>query len=511
MAFGGSVFLSMLLSLAAAACFSVGTSDAYYIPFNRSSFPTGFLFGAGSAAYQSEGAAFLDGRGPSIWDTFVRKHPEKIWDHSTGDVADDFYHRYKEDIKLMKKIGLDSFRFSISWPRLLPKGKLSGGVNQLGVKFYNNLINELVSNGIKPLVTLLHYDPPQALDDLYGGFLSPNIINDYGDYVNLCFKTFGDRVKHWVTMNEPNGFAINAYDGGTFAPGRCSNYEGNCTSGNSATEPYIVAHHLLLAHSAAVKIYKDKYQASQKGQIGITIVTHWWKPKFPEQLASRKATLRSLDFMFGWFADPIFHGDYPKVMRSLVGNRLPKFTEAESKQIKGSLDFLGFNYYTTYYTVDEPASSNSVNHSWSVDRQIAASTTDRNGALIGAATDLDWLFVYPKGIREVLVYIKEKYNNPDIYITENGYAYGYNASMPIQEARKDNLRIRYHHDHLWYLLKAIKDGVKVKGYYAWSFWDDFEWDAGYTVGFGLTLVDVKDNLRRYLKYSAYWFKMFLLH
>ncbi|KAM5552531.1 hypothetical protein ABKV19_027070 [Rosa sericea] len=509
MAFGGSVFLSMLLSLAAAASFSVGTSDAYYIPFNRSSFPAGFLFGAGSAAYQSEGAAFLDGRGPSIWDTFVRKHPEKIWDHSTGDVANDFYHRYKEDIKLMKKIGLDSFRFSISWPRLLPKGKLSGGVNPLGVKFYNNLINEL--KGIKPLVTLLHYDPPQALDDLYGGFLSPNIINDYGDYVNLCFKTFGDRVKHWVTMNEPNGFAINAYNGGTFAPGRCSNYEGNCTSGDSATEPYLVAHHLLLAHSAAVKIYKDKYQASQKGQIGITIVTHWWKPKFPEQLASRKATLRSLDFMFGWFADPIFHGDYPKVMRSLVGNRLPKFTEAESKQIKGSLDFLGLNYYTTYYTVDEPASSNSVNHSWSVDRQIAASTTDRNGALIGAATDLDWLFVYPKGIRETLLYIKEKYKNPNIYITENGYAYGYNASTPIQEARKDNLRIRYHHDHLWYLLKAIKDGVKVQGYYAWSFWDDFEWDAGYTVGFGLTLVDVKDNLRRYLKYSAYWFKMFLLH
>ncbi|KAK9912328.1 hypothetical protein M0R45_036196 [Rubus argutus] len=510
MAFGGSVFLSMLVALAASATFSVSTSHAYYIPFNRSSFPSGFLFGIGSAAYQSEGAALIDGRGPSIWDTFVRKHPEKIKDHSTGDVANDFYHHYKEDIKLMKKIGLDSFRLSISWSRLLPKGKVSGGVNPLGVQFYNNLFDELLSNGIKPLVTLLHYDPPQALDDLYGGFLSPKIVNDYGDYADFCFKTFGDRVKLWITMNEPNGFAINGYDGGSFAPGRCSNYEGNCTSGDSATEPYIVAHHLLLAHSAAVKIYRDKYQASQKGEIGITIVTHWWKPKYPT-LASRRAALRSLDFMYGWFTNPIIYGDYPKVMRTLVGDRLPKFTEAESKQIKGSLDFLGLNYYTTYYTEDAPASSNAVNHSWASDRQITLSTTDKNGKLIGAATDLDWLFVYPKGIRETLLYIKEKYNNPVIYITENGYAYGYNASVPIQEARKDNLRIRYHHDHLWYLAKAIKDGVRVKGYYAWSFWDDFEWDAGYTVGFGFTLVDVKDNLKRYLKYSAYWYKMFLLH
>nr|XP_011470462.1 PREDICTED: beta-glucosidase 17-like [Fragaria vesca subsp. vesca] len=176
-------------------------------------------------------------------------------------------------------------------------------------------------------------------------------------------------------MNEPNGIAINGYNGGTIAPGRCSNYEGNCTSGNSATEPYIAAHHLLLAHSAAVKIYKDKYQATQKGQIGITIITLWCKPKFPEQLASRRATLRSLDFMFGWFANPIFHGDYPAVMKSLVGDRLPKFTEAESKQIKGSLDFLGLNYYTAYYTVDEPALSNAVNHSWSADRQVGASTS----------------------------------------------------------------------------------------------------------------------------------------
>nr|POE85716.1 beta-glucosidase 17 [Quercus suber] len=159
---------------------------------------------------------------------------EKIADGSNGDVADDFYHRYKEDIKLMKKIGLDSFRFSISWSRILPS--------------------------IKPFVTLFHYDPPQALEDEYGGLLSPKIVNDYRDYVDFCFKTFGDRVKHWVTLNEPNNLGVNGYTSGSFAPGRCSSYLGNCTAGNSATESYIVAHHLILAHGAAVKLYKDKYQ-----------------------------------------------------------------------------------------------------------------------------------------------------------------------------------------------------------------------------------------------------------
>lgn len=505
MAVGGSVLLPLLLVLVG---FSVHSSQAYYIPFNRSSFPSDFLFGVGSAAYQSEGAALIDRRGPSIWDTFVRTNPEKIWDHTNGDIANDFYHHYKDDIKLMKRIGLDTFRMSLSWTRLLPKGKLSGGVNPLGVKFYNNVINELLANGIKPFVTLLHYDAPQALEDLYGGFLSRKIIKDYGDYADFCFKTFGDRVKHWATMNEPNGFAINGYNGGTFAPGRCSKYEGNCTHGNSATEPYLVAHHLLLCHSTGVKIYKDKYQASQKGKVGITIVTHWWKPKYPAQLQNQKATQRAIDFMFGWFADPIFHGDYPQSMRTLVGDRLPKFTPTESKQIKGSLDFLGLNYYTTYYTEEVPASSN---HSWTTDRLVTQSTSDKNGALIGASTDLNWLFVYPMGIREVLLYIKKKYNNPEIYITENGFAYGINASKSIEQVRKDNLRIRYHHDHLWHLLKAVKDGVRVKGYYAWSFFDSFEWDAGYTVGFGFTFIDVKDNMKRYLKYSAYWYKMFLLH
>ncbi|KAF7824500.1 vicianin hydrolase-like [Senna tora] len=402
----------------------------YSMPFNRTLFPSGFVFGAGSAAYQT-------------------------------------------DIKLMKKIGLDSFRFSISWSRIFPKGK--GKVNELGVKFYNNVIDELLSNGLTPFVTLFHWDLPQSLQDEYGGFMSPKIVEDFREYSDFCFKTFGDRVKNWVTLNEPLSFSSNGYNGGTFAPGRCSNYVGNCTAGNSATEPYIVGHHLILSHAAAVRLYKKKYQRHQKGQIGITLVTHWIEPK-SDTVADRKAASRALDFWFGWYADPITYGSYPESMQSIVGDRLPKFTKAQKEFVKASYDFLGINYYTTYY-----------------------------------ATALNWLYIYPKGLRLLLKYVKDKYQNPIIYVTENGVAEANNASIPIKEAIKDSIRIRYYDGHLKSLLQAIKDGVKVKGYYAWSFFDDFEWDAGYTVRFGITYVDFKNNVKRYLKYSAYWLKMFLLH
>ncbi|XP_022736507.1 vicianin hydrolase-like [Durio zibethinus] len=462
----------------------------YSKPFNRSRFPAGFIFGAGSAAYQIEGAALEDGKGPSVWDTFVRKNPERIVDGSTGDIAVDFYHRYKEDIKLMKEVGLDSFRFSISWSRILPEGTLSGGVNPSGVQFYNNLIDELLANGLKPFVTLLHFDHPQALEDDYGGFLSPKIVDDYVDYADFCFKMFGDRVKHWVTMNEPNGWSIGGADG---------------SASTSPTEPYILAHHLLLSHAAAVKLYRDKYQSSQKGKIGITIITNWFIPKF-DTTADHKAASRALDFLFGWFVDPVICGEYPKSMRSLVGSRLPKFTEAESKMLKGSIDFLGVNYYTANYAEDAPPSNNA---NYGTDSR-ANVTTEKNGVPIGTPTVVSWLFIYPNGLRELMVYIKEKYNNPPIYVTENGVAEANNASLTVKEAIKDGTRIRSLDGHLKSLLKAIQEGVNIKGYYMWAFLDDFEWTSGYTLRFGFTYIDYKNNLRRYLKYSAYWFKMFLL-
>ncbi|CAN1286126.1 Beta-glucosidase 17 [Linum perenne] len=431
---------------------------------------------------------------------------EKIMDRSNGDLADDFYNKYREDIKLVKKIGLDSFRFSISWSRILPKGTISGGVNQLGLKFYNNLIDEILAHGMKPFVTLWHFDLPQALEDEYGGFLSPKIMKDYVAYADLCFKTFGDRVKLWATLNEANGYAVNAYNTGSFPPARCSSYVGNCTAGNSATEPYIVGHHLLLCHGWAVKLYREKYQKVQKGEIGITIVTNWYIPKY-NTASSRMAASRAVDFFFGWFANPITYGEYPKSMLRLVGKRLPRFTEEEKKMMKGSYDFLAVNYYTTQYAEEAPPLRNAGKAALQ-NFLIALYTADKNGVPIGTPTGLNWLFIYPKGFKEFLLYVKNTYDNPTIYITENGMAD--KKEIPKEVAIKDALRIRYHSLHLQTLLEAMKEGVKVKGYYVWCFLDDFEWDAGLSIRFGITYVDFAHNLKRYLKYSAYWFKMMLL-
>ncbi|XP_030953800.1 beta-glucosidase 12-like isoform X1 [Quercus lobata] len=474
---------------------------------NRNSFPAGFIFGTASASYQFEGAAKEGGKGPSIWDTFTHKYPDKIADGSNGDVAVDQYHRYKEDIGFMKEMNLDAYRFSISWPRILPKGKLSGGVNREGIKYYNNLINELLGKGLKPFVTIFHWDLPQALEDEYGGFLSPHIVDDFRDYAEFCFKEFGDRVEHWITLNEPYTFSDGGYVTGQLAPGRCSAWQNlNCTGGNSGSEPYLVTHHQLLAHAAAVKVYKQKYQAAQKGVIGITLVSPWMVP-YSNANGNQNAAQRALDFMLGWFLDPLANGDYPHSMRSLVKDRLPKFTKEQSKLVKGSFDFIGLNYYTAYYAAYAPQ-PNGVKASYATDSS-ANLTASRNGILIGAPAASSWLYVYPRGIRDLLLYTKRKYNNPLIYITENGVDEFNNATLSLEEALVDNQRIEYYHSHLWYLLRAIKDGVNVKGYFAWSLLDSFEWSSGYTIRFGINYVDYKNGLKRHPKHSAHWFKNFL--
>ncbi|XP_004295223.1 PREDICTED: beta-glucosidase 12-like [Fragaria vesca subsp. vesca] len=474
---------------------------------NRTSFPEGFVFGTASAAYQYEGAAKEGGRGPSIWDTYTHEHPERITDGSNGDVANDQYHRYKEDVRIMKDMNLDAYRFSISWSRLLPNGKLSGGVNKEGVKYYNNLINELLSKGLQPYVTLFHWDLPQTLEDEYGGFLSPNIVNHFRDFSELCFKEFGDRVKYWITLNEPWTYSNGGYALGSLAPGRCSAWQQlNCTGGDSSTEPYLVAHNLLLSHAAAVKLYRQKYQAYQKGVIGITIVSHWFIP-ISDATHHKNAALRTLDFMFGWFMDPLTNGDYPHSMRSLVGNRLPKFTKEQSKLLIGSFDFLGLNYYTTYYASYTPQ-NNSLNASYVTDARSTQSFA-LNGVPIGPQAASSWLYVYPKGLRDLLLYTKTKYNDPLIYITENGIDEFNDPKLSLEEALFDNQRVDYYFRHLYYLQKAIEDGVKVKGYFAWSLLDNFEWASGYTVRFGINYVDYKNGNKRHPKLSAHWFKNFL--
>ncbi|ESW22410.1 hypothetical protein PHAVU_005G151700 [Phaseolus vulgaris] len=486
------------------------------LSLNRSSFPDDFIFGTASAAYQFEGAAFDYGRKPSVWDNFTHKYPEKINDRSNGDVAVDEYHRYVEDVQIMKHMNLDAYRFSMSWSRIVPNGHVGineEGVNQEGIQHYMDLIDELIAQNIEPYVTLFHWDTPQALQEEYGGFLSHRIVDDYRDYANICFKYFGDKVKNWITLNEPYTYSREGYAVGDFAPGRCSDWQdSSCLGGDSGTEPYIVTHNLLLAHAAAVELYKKIYQTSDDRKIGITLISTWFEP-YSDSPADINAAQRAIDFTLGWYMQPLTTGRYPESMRTLVGKRLPEFTADETTLLAKSYDFIGLNYYTANYAADipreDPKPESKLQPSYLTDSNVNY-LTQRNGVPIGIPTASQWLYVYPKGFKNILLYLKEKYEDPLIYITENGRSNDVNdETKTLEEARMDIFRIDYHYRHLYYLLSAMSEKVNVKGYFAWSLLDNFEWNTGYTSRFGLNYVDRDDGLKRYDKLSAKWFRKFL--
>ncbi|XP_014492884.1 beta-glucosidase 40 [Vigna radiata var. radiata] len=469
---------------------------------NRQSFPEGFVFGTAASAFQYEGAVKEDGRGPSVWDTFSHS-PGKIVDNTNADVAVDQYHRYEEDVQLMKDMGMDAYRFSISWSRIFPYG--SGEINQAGIDHYNKLINALLAKGIEPYVTLYHWDLPQALEDKYKGWLSPFIIKEFARYGELCFEKFGDRVKNWITFNEPHTFAMMGYDLGIEAPGRCSILLHQlCRHGNSSTEPYIVAHNVLNSHAILVDIYRKKYKKIQGGSIGISLDVIWVEPATNSK-EDIEAAQRALDFQLGWFLEPLVYGDYPKIMRKRVGNRLPTFSKSQATLLKGSFDFVGINHYTTLYVYNVAVSL----HDYIEDSGVL--TFPFNGTnVIGERANSLWLYIVPHGMRSTVNYIKQKYGNPLIIVTENGMDDPNNPSISIKDALKDGKRIKYHNDYLVNLLASIKeDGCNVKGYFVWSLLDNWEWQSGFTSRFGLYFIDYRDNLKRYPKQSVEWFKKFL--
>ncbi|PIN13628.1 Raucaffricine beta-glucosidase [Handroanthus impetiginosus] len=599
----------------------------------RGDFPEGFIFGSGTSAYQVEGAHAADGKGLSIWDDFTLRTPDRINDGSNGVVACDMYYRYKEDIRAMKAMGFDAYRFSIAWTRILPGGRPSAGINRKGIEYYNDVIDTVIAHGMKPFVTLYHWDLPDILQKEYHGLFSRKVVDDFKEFVEICFWEFGDRVKDWTTLNEPWTVTTFGYVDGTFPPSKAScppelaatkipGHKTGLSKKSSASVPitrpysdvkydtsdpakdaytvarnlllchaaavniyrtkfqvwlatkfqthtwttlnepwtvttfgyvdgtfppskascppelaatklpahksglskkssesvpitrpysdvkydtsdpakdaYTVARNLLLCHAEAVKIYRTKFQGFQKGQIGIVLNSHWAKPKDPKNQDDVDAAKRAVDFMLGWFLNPVLYGRYPQNMIDFVPpENLAPFSPQESEMLKGSIDFLGINYYMTYYAENDP---NPEGVGYHADMRVHFTNFDESG-----------LNVCPEGIYEKLVYIKNTYPDiPPIIITENGIAEQNDKNKTAKQACVDPDRVKYHQNHLAYILKAINE-VKsdVTGYFVWSWCDNFEWAQGYTLRFGINYVDFMNNQTRYPKDSAKWFAKFL--
>ena len=449
-------------------------------------FPQDFIWGAATSCYQIEGAWMEGGKGLSVWDAFVHT-PGKIANGETGDVAADHYHRFKEDVALMADMGLKAYRFSISWPRIFPTGR--GEVNEEGLRFYSNLIDELLEHNITPWATFHHWDMPLALQMECDGWLNPDVATYFSKYADACYERFGDRVKHWITINEPWVTAVLGYGQGFFAPGRVSN-----------VEPYIAAHQMLRAHGMAVDVYRKKYQDKQKGIIGIANNCDWREP-LTDSDRDRAAAERALEFFLGWFADPIYFGDYPASMRERVGKRLPKFTDEDKALIQGSADYFGLNHYTTLYA-SQPEDEGSLK----VDVYNNSGMSEDHGVILTQSetllkTEMGWT-VAPWGCRKLLEWIDRRYGGADIVLTENGCA----CREEIVDGKVDDSpRIEFLNAYMNECHQAIENGVKLKGYFVWSFMDNFEWALGYAKRFGLHYVNYPTG-QRIPKSSAQWYK-----
>jgi beta-glucosidase len=433
-------------------------------------FPDGFLWGASTSAYQIEGSPLANGAGPSIWQRFVHT-PGNIRDGDTGDIACDHYKRWEQDIELMKQIGLQAYRFSIGWSRVLPQGR--GAVNQAGLDFYDRLVDRLLANGIKPMVTLFHWDLPETLDN-QGGWLNRDIADWFADYARIMFGKLDDRVSSWATLNEPWVVSDGGYLHGTLAPGHRNRFEAP-----------IASHNLLRAHGAAVKAYREM---GGKHDIGIVVNI---EPKYPATTrpADIEAAARGHAYMNAQYLDPVFLGRYPEKIKDVYGEAWPEWPAEDFELIRQPIDFVGVNYYTRSVSKDDeqnyPVRATPV-------RQTSSTYTETG-----------WE-VFARGLTDTLTWVARRYGNPPLYITENGAAF---FDPPVAEGRRinDPLRVDYYQKHLRAIHEAIEAGVDLRGYCAWSLLDNLEWAHGFSKRFGLVHVNFATQ-ERTLKDSAYFYR-----
>ncbi|EYB83408.1 hypothetical protein Y032_0336g2888 [Ancylostoma ceylanicum] len=471
----------------------------------NSTFPPNFIWATATAAYQVEGANDKDGRGVSTWDV-IRKQPGRIADNSSPSQSCDAYYHCKEDVQLLKELNVSHYRFSICWTRILPNGTISN-VNEKGIAFYRSLIEELKANGIEPIAVLFHADYPFELYQR-GGWLNPECIQWYLDFCRLCFERFGDLVKYWISFNE---IPMHAWCAVTKVEGQPHHspdtIEHSCPKRKI---PYVAAHNMLLAHARAYRTYEKDFKKTQNGKFGIVVGGRWCCTfsTSPEDIA---AATRALDWSLNWTVSPIFgkKGDYPDGMKQRMRRLeeadkqqiMPKFTQEETLMLKGSADFLGINYYIASEVCAGvgPSQMEADAHFDYLD--------DRWERISGEGS---WLRYVPEGLLHLLEYVKDNYDNVPVLISENGCADIIGRAAQQHDPLADHHRIRYIKAHIEAVRIALQRGCNVIGYTVWSLMDNFEWDDGFAVRFGLYRVDFDSPQKtRTIKNSGRFLRGFL--
>lgn len=430
-------------------------------------FPDDFVWGVATSAFQIEGAAAQDGKGPSIWDRFCRQ-PGAIADQSNGDIACDHYHRWSTDLDLIASLGVDAYRFSVSWPRVRPAG--GGAWNEQGLAFYERLVDGLLSRGIKPFLTLNHWDLPEALQ-AGGGWANRDTVHRFVEYAEGIHARMGDRLESIATHNEPWVMAVLGHETGVFAPG--------IKDRRTAVQ---VSHHLLLSHGMALQALRAQGCRAKLGLV-LNLAPMHPATDSPADLAKTKLEDGRL---VRWYMDPLFKATYPQDVLDALADDAPRVEPGDMQTIATPMDFLGVNYYSRSVV--------SAGEAWD------ARSGERE------VTDMGWE-VYPEGLTELLVRLHQDYPVPPLYVTENGGAF----KDTLEDGQVHDIqRTRYIARHIEAVAQAMRQGVCMRGYMVWSLMDNFEWASGYEKRFGIVHVDYA-SLQRTLKDSAHWYRNFMRH